>query len=259
MKKTFAAAHTTLAAGTLAILMAMNASAAQVTEDKARSIALENAGQKAEDVTFGQTRTDMNDNRLVYEIKFVTPDYQTYEYEILAKDGMILAIEYDGAPGAKTHNSRKTTISLDRAKEISLNHAGQKAEDVTFVKTETDLDDVRLEYDIEFVTEDKKEYKYEINGSTGAIISWDYDAKNSLSSDPAKKTAVSDIEAAKAIALEQAKVKAADVTWGKVKTDYDDGRLIYEGEFFYKTLEYEFEIDAESGMITDWDVDSIYD
>ena len=154
MKKTFAAAHTTLAAGTLAILMAMNASAAQVTEDKARSIALENAGQKAEDVTFGQTRTDMDDNRLVYEIKFVTPDYQTYEYEILAKDGMILAIEYDGAPGAKTHNSRKTTISLDRAKEISLNHAGQKAEDVTFVKTETDLDDVRLEYDIEFVTEE---------------------------------------------------------------------------------------------------------
>ena len=187
MKKTFAAAHTTLAAGTLAILMAMNASAAQVTEDKARSIALENAGQKAEDVTFGQTRTDMDDNRLVYEIKFVTPDYQTYEYEILAKDGMILAIEYDGAPGAKTHNSRKTTISLDRAKEISLDHAGQKAEDVTFVKTETDLDDVRLEYDIEFVTEDKKEYQYEINGSTGAIISWDYDAKTAFPPIPRKK------------------------------------------------------------------------
>ena len=67
------------------------------------------------------------------------------------------------------------------------------------------------------------------------------------------------MEAAKAAALKQAGLKSGDVTWGQVKTDYDDGRLIYEGEFFHGTLEYEFEIDGVSGMIIGWDVDSIYD
>ena len=44
-----------------------------------------------------------------------------------------------------------------------------------------------------------------------------------------------------------------------VKTDYEDGRLVYEGEFFYSDLEYEFEIDAATGAVIDWDMESIYD
>jgi uncharacterized membrane protein YkoI len=261
MKRTFAAACTALTAGTMAALMAVNTPAAQITEDKARSIALENAGQKEEDVTFAKATTDMEDGQLVYEIKFVTADYQKYDYDILAADGMILTIEYDAQPAKATHNSRKTTISQDRAKEISLAHAGQKEENVTFTKTEADRDDGRLEYEFEFVDGEKKEYQYEINGSTGAIIGWKYDAKNYLASTSGstQKAAISNVEAAKAAALKQAGLKSGDVTWGQVKTDYDDGRLIYEGEFFHGTLEYEFEIDGVSGMIIGWDVDSIYD
>lgn len=47
----------------------------------------------------------------------------------------------------------------------------------------------------------------------------------------------------------------SDVRWGKVKQDYEDGRLIYEGEFYCNNMEYEFEIDAATGAIIDWDVD----
>ena len=50
------------------------------------------------------------------------------------------------------------------------------------------------------------------------------------------------------------------------QNDYDqtafkmvDGRMTYEGKIVYNGMEYEFEVDAHSGTITDWDSESIYD
>ena len=43
------------------------------------------------------------------------------------------------------------------------------------------------------------------------------------------------------------------------ETDYDDGRLEYEGKIFYGGMEYEFTIDGYSGAIREWEADSIYD
>ena len=45
----------------------------------------------------------------------------------------------------------------------------------------------------------------------------------------------------------------------KLKLDYDDGRVLYEVEIIYNAREYEFEIDAYSGNILNWESDSIYD
>ncbi|UQT50902.1 hypothetical protein M5E87_13915 [Flavonifractor plautii] len=41
--------------------------------------------------------------------------------------------------------------------------------------------------------------------------------------------------------------------------DWDDGRYIYEIKMVSGTMEYECDINAATGVITDWDVDSIYD
>ena len=67
------------------------------------------------------------------------------------------------------------------------------------------------------------------------------------------------IDRAKAAALAAAGLEDSQVTWGRVKADYDDGRTVYEGKFFYGSLEYEFEVDAAEGIVTEWDVESIYD
>ena len=64
---------------------------------------------------------------------------------------------------------------------------------------------------------------------------------------------------AKAAALEAAGLKESQVRGLRIHTDRDDGRTVYEGKFFYNDLEYEFEVDAASGRVTDWDVESIYD
>ena len=43
------------------------------------------------------------------------------------------------------------------------------------------------------------------------------------------------------------------------KQDYDDGRLIYEGKIIYNNREYEFEIDAATGAVLDWESESVCD
>ena len=135
---------------------------------------------------------------------------------------------------------------------------------MTFVKLENEYEHGRTVYDIDFCTADYKEYKYEVNGNTGEITGWEYDIKKSLSQNAAdgasqQTGAVSGIEAAKAIAVKQAGLNLSDVAWGEVETDYEDGRMIYEGKFFHGTMEYEFEIDAATGQVRKWEMESMYD
>ena len=41
----------------------------------------------------------------------------------------------------------------------------------------------------------------------------------------------------------------------RIRAERDDGRRIYEGSIWYDRTEYEFEIDAASGRIIEWDRD----
>lgn len=38
----------------------------------------------------------------------------------------------------------------------------------------------------------------------------------------------------------------------RIELDWDDGRCKYEGEIIYNNIEYDFEIDANSGTILEW-------
>ena len=63
------------------------------------------------------------------------------------------------------------------------------------------------------------------------------------------------VDKAKTIALKQAGLTPATVTFGKAVLKKDDGKVIYEIEFFTSSHEYEYEIDAYSGAILSQDVD----
>ena len=63
------------------------------------------------------------------------------------------------------------------------------------------------------------------------------------------------VDKAKTIALKQAGLTPATVTFGKAVLKKDDGKIIYEIEFFTSSHEYEYEIDAYSGTILSQDVD----
>lgn len=159
-------------------------------------------------------------------------------------------------------------ITADRAKEIALENAGVKEDQVAYIGAELDYDDGKQVYDVEFFTADYKEYDYEINATTGEVISMDYDAERFRQREETKtgnKTAETaaqsglTVDEVKAEALKIAGLADSQVTWGRISQDYDDGRMVYEGKFVFETSEYEFELDANTGNVIDWDVESIYD
>ncbi len=57
------------------------------------------------------------------------------------------------------------------------------------------------------------------------------------------------LDAAKAAAYQHAGVQEADVTFTKYEFDYEDGRMVYELEFYAGGKEYEYDVDASTGEI----------
>lgn len=69
------------------------------------------------------------------------------------------------------------------------------------------------------------------------------------SSGQASDSAYIGVEAAKSAAFAHAGLDAAQVTMGEVDFDYEDGRMVYELEFYASGAEYEYDIDASTGAV----------
>lgn len=77
--------------------------------------------------------------------------------------------------------------------------------------------------------------------------------KGSVTPPDAENSDYIGVEKAKKIALKHAGVNAADAEFFKAKLGWDDGRAEYEIEFYSKSTEYDYDIDALTGKITSWD------
>lgn len=154
---------------------------------------------------------------------------------------------------------QSASITEEQAKEIAANHAGVAVADLTFHSVSLEEDDGRRVYDVEFYS-GSTEYDYEIDAATGKIVSYDYDAENYTPSQSTNTNANVKISeaTAKQIALSSVPGATAANIY-KFKLDFDDGRWEYEGEIRYGTMEYDFTIDANTGAIIEWDMESIYD
>ena len=178
----------------------------------------------------------------------------------LADDSQVTDADTFG-PGDETASGGVIGESAAQAKALA--HAGLTTGDVTFVRSHLDWDDGRRVYDVEFYTKDYREYDYEIDAYTGAVLSYDSDAENWTR--PSGGTGSTDsgsyIGEAKAqsIALSAAGLTAGQVSRLRCHLERDDGRGEYQVEFRSGTMEYEYEIDAGTGTILSRDVDSIYD
>ena len=175
-----------------------------------------------------------------------------------------------GQSGTTTNPTQPTTpsntvvppstgdIGSERAKEIALSHASVNSSDAKFVYVKQDYENGRKVYEVEFYTSANVEYDYEIDASTGQVVSFDYDAEYYT---PVNQNQ-SGTQITEAKAKEIALSKVAGATASNIvefKLDYDDGRIKYEGKIIYNTMEYEFEIDAYTGTVLEWDAESIYD
>ena len=153
-----------------------------ISLDKAKEIALSHAGLSADQVTFVKVNMDFDDGIQKYDIKFYC-NGQEYDYEINSSNGQIIQFDYDMEynyiPNNNTTNYQSNVnttanISVERAKEIALSHAGLASNQVTFQRIELDFDNGIQKYEIEFYY-NYREYSYEIDSNTGNILSYEQD------------------------------------------------------------------------------------
>ena len=153
--------------------------------EKAKEIAMSHAGVSAGSVSFVKAKIDTEDGVKVYDIEFYSGNVE-YDYEINAATGAIMSFDQDienyeipTQPAAPTQaatqpqtaaptQAASSVISVDKAKQIALSHAGVSG--ASFKKVKLDKDDGVRVYEIEFKV-GNVEYEYDIDASSGAIIS----------------------------------------------------------------------------------------
>ena len=172
-------------------------------------------------------------------------------------------------------------IPMEEAQEAALKAADIEAADADI--SATTLSEVAgvACYKVEF-TSGEYAYAYTINAQTGAVMEMSSQEQNAQASGtqtevadstvpataqtsgsasaqaqtsaaaPAQNatgTGTVDEAAAQKIALEHAGVKAADATITKSKLDYEDGRQVYDIEWYAGGAKYDYEIAADTGEI----------
>ena len=146
--------------------------------------------------------------------------------------------------------SQSAYIGMDAAKQAALAHAGLSQADVTFLEAEYDYDDGRMVYEVEFRSAGK-EYEYEVDAQTGAIIKYESDGSHGSGGTVAVPSGdYIGEDAAKSAALTHAGVKESDTQYCNVWLEYDDGRPeCYEVEFMAGSTRYEYEIALTSATV----------
>ena len=256
---------------------------AGINQDDAWRIAMQDAGAYGLTVKQNDCKLDVENGQTVYELSFVF-DNSEYEYTLRADDGMILEKEKE-LLSMDLDNGADSLIPEEQAGRIALESAGQTASSVSFSKIKLERERGLWVYEIIFLGENNIEYQYEIQAGSGLILKEGYEAWNKMNVgqslpekteykkqqiNPANSTAQPgngqssrtqeasiSLSEAKSIALNSAGVSGDQVKFSKAKLTRDDGRLIYEIEFYIAgKAEYEYEIDANTGRILDADFDN---
>ena len=275
--KTKISIATLLVLSVLLLAGCQSSAAAQLSEAEASDIALQDVAISLNAVSFLHVEKEVDDGITKYDVTFRHDAYE-YEYEIDAATGKIIGFDKDLEAAADTPKPEtpadpaptdpapaapEETKAVDEAgaKKIALEHAGFKEADVTKLTVKKDSDDGRAHFDVEFFKGDY-EYDYEVDAETGKIVDYSKEkeavktastAKPATTTKPASKTISK--SKAQSIALEHAKLKKSQVTGLRVSLDKDDGRTYYEVDFRKGNVEYDYEIDAVTGKVVEWDKD----
>ena len=150
-----------------------------ISAERAKEIALADAGVKAADAVFLRAQLDWDDSRAEYEVEFYSGNVE-YDYDIDAVTGAIRSSDRDlenfripttGTTQTNQGGTSGSTISSERAKEIAL---AEVPGGTTVVKCQLDWDDGRQVYELE-LRNGRTEYDFEIDAQTGDIVSRDVD------------------------------------------------------------------------------------
>ncbi len=151
-------------------------------------------------------------------------------------------------------------IGMGKGADIALSDAGLKENQVNDLTAKYRTENGLSFYTVTF-TSGSYTYEYRLNAVDGSILQADRNAvtqeTETGTTTGSQTTTTKKITKAKAksIALKHAGVSASKATFVKAKLDYEDGRRVYEIEFYSGNTEYDYEILASNGKIIAYDKD----
>ena len=175
--------------------------------------------------------------------------------------------------GCAPQTAQAEYIGIDAAKTIALEAAGVSESAAVFSTAGLDRQNGTDYYAVDF-TANGRTYAYDIDAVTGVIIDSSEDQSQpaqatdgGASADGANSSGTSSQstggsaaiteDQAREIALADAGLTAEEVTFLKTQLDRDDGRLVYDVEFYTADYtEYDYEIDAADGTVLSSDFDA---
>ena len=157
----------------------------------------------------------------------------------------------------RTSNS-ESGIDADEAVSIAADDAGIDINtEAIGTSSKREFDDGVEKYEVKIYTP-SADYNYDVSASDGKVLSYESETYDNqwqtpdgaaLSKDEAINMVIEKISQSNDLAPTDENVR--------MKSEFDDGTIKYEGSAIYNGKKYEFEINAETGNITEWESENL--
>lgn len=178
-------------------LLSVSAFAADIGAERAKSVALKDAGYSLADVLGLYAEVDYDNGAKYYDVEFFVLNSDgnvlEYSYEVTAENGKIREKDLDRegrnpvnsspapkAEAAPESSSSSSDIGVEAAKAAAVKHFNLNPSDVDFLKARKERDDGVYVYDIEFVQGNDVKYSCEVLASNGKVVDADKDVSRTL-------------------------------------------------------------------------------
>lgn len=238
MKKRYTAmvAAVLLTAGVLA--GCGSGSQSDIGQDQAQSIALEDVGVSESDVSRLKVSKERDDGMLQYDVQFDV-EGKEYSYEINGENGEILSSEVENVSGTvQSSTSSQNTNAADSTGNAGTTDNSAGTTDSSAAASTTDNSAAASTTDN--------------SAAAGSSANTGNNGAASNNTQNAANVAVSEADARQAALERVPGATDADI---RMELEFDDGYYIYEGDIIYQQVEYEFEIDAQTGNFLKWSED----
>ena len=143
--------------------------------------------------------------------------------------------------------AENSAIGAENAQNFAFADAGVDPASAQAIQVKFERHQGEFVYEVEFIAGDT-EYEYKINASDGAVVQKESKTVKGPESTAVLPGAVA-LEEAQAIVLADAGVEGAQATFTEVEQDMEGVLPVYGFKFYAGNMEYEYEINAQTGAI----------
>ena len=143
-----------------------------LTKDEALRLVLRDAGLTSEQLISFDLEMEKNSRELYYEIEFL--DGENHYFYAVRGDGEILKKSIDVLHRGSSAHPAGSLISMDQAKNFSLQYTGWAESETLFKKLELDDEDGQRIYEVK-IQKGKEKYELILDAETGDLLKMEKD------------------------------------------------------------------------------------